>query len=166
MRRIWIYPLLMLAVALAACGTSASTAVPTTAPAVSTPTTAPVVAAPTAAPAATGFEDSFRTMSYDQIAAAKGQTVNWYMWGGDDSMNKCVNGYLAQQLKETYGITIKQVPVKDTVEVVNKVALQDLPWKTYVLSPRFGASQSHAPKATHDYLGRKTGRTLQGFLMR
>ena len=113
MRRLWICPLLILALVLAACGAPAST---------SAPTAAPAAAAPTAAPAAAGFEDSFRTMSYDQIAAAaKGQTVNWYMWGGDNSINKYVNGYLAQQLKDTYGITLKQVPVKDTVEVVNKV---------------------------------------------
>jgi putative spermidine/putrescine transport system substrate-binding protein len=114
MRRLWICSLLILALALAACGAPASTSAPTAASAAA-PTSA------TAAPAA-GFEDSFRTMSYDQIAAAaKGQTVNWYMWGGDDSINKYVNGYLAQQLKDTYGITLKQVPVKDTVEVVNKV---------------------------------------------
>jgi hypothetical protein len=45
-------------------------------------------------------------------------------------------------------------------------ALRELPWKTYVLLPRFKASQSHALKATPDQHDRKTGRTHLFFLMR
>src|SRR5947207_1973842 len=41
-------------------------------------------------------------------------------------------------------------------------ALRELPWKTYVLLPRFSASQSHAPKVIRGRLERKTGRTLPG----
>jgi len=44
-----------------------------------------------------------------------------------------------------------------------KLALQDLPWKTYVLWPRFSALQSHVPTASYGAFGRKTGRTLPGF---
>ena len=113
---------------LAACGAPAatapstnSTAVETTSPAVST--VAPTQAPATAAPAASGnFEQSYRSMSFDQIAAAaKGQTVNWYMWGGSDSINAYVNGYIAKTLKDKYDVTLKQIPVGDTAEVVSKV---------------------------------------------
>jgi hypothetical protein len=45
-------------------------------------------------------------------------------------------------------------------------ALQDFPWKTYVLSSRFSPSQSHAAKAALDELGQKQGELSQAFLMR
>lgn len=107
MRRIWLCAMFGMLLLLSACGA---------------PAAQPGAAAgATSAPAGT-FEDTFRSMSFEQIAAAaKGQTVNWYMWGGSDAINTYVNGYAAQQLKEKYGITLKQVPVKDTAEVVNKV---------------------------------------------
>jgi len=68
------------------------------------------------------FENTFRSLSFDQIAqAARGQTVNWFMWGGSDSINAYVNGYVARTLQERYGITLKQIPVDDIAETVNKV---------------------------------------------
>jgi putative spermidine/putrescine transport system substrate-binding protein len=54
------------------------------------------------------------------LAAAKGQTVNWYMWGGDDTLNGFVNGTLAARL-ERYGVTLNQVKITDTVDAVNKM---------------------------------------------
>ena len=53
-------------------------------------------------------------------AAAKGQTVNWYMYGAIDNLNGFVNGYVADQLKAK-GITLNQVKINDTAEAVNKV---------------------------------------------
>ena len=53
-------------------------------------------------------------------AAAKGQTVNWYMFGGSDPINSYVNGYVADELKKL-DITMNQVKVTDTAEVVNRV---------------------------------------------
>jgi len=32
------------------------------------------------------------------LAEAKGQTVNWYMYGGDDRLNSYVNGYVKTEL--------------------------------------------------------------------
>jgi putative spermidine/putrescine transport system substrate-binding protein len=96
--------LTLLALALAACGSQP--------------------AAPTSptAPAATAFEDTYRAMNFEQIAAAaRGQTVNWHMWGGSDAINAYVNGYVAEQLKAQYDITLKQVPVTDIAETVNKL---------------------------------------------
>src|SRR5947209_7295311 len=61
-------------------------------------------------------------MSWDQIvAAAKGGTVNWYMWGGSDLINKYVSDWVGGQLKTTYGITLNRVGINDTVDAVNKV---------------------------------------------
>ncbi len=54
------------------------------------------------------------------LAQADGQTVNWYMYGGDDTLNGFVNGYVADRLAEL-GVTLNQVPVSDTADAVNKV---------------------------------------------
>lgn len=63
-----------------------------------------------------GFE------SWDQVVEqARGQTVNWYMWGGSDSINAFVDNFYGVVLQEEYGITLNRVPVADTVEVVNQV---------------------------------------------
>ena len=54
------------------------------------------------------------------LAAAKGQTVDWYMYGGDDRLNGYVNGYVKDRLAEL-DITLNQVKINDTAEAVNKV---------------------------------------------
>ncbi|MDI6909531.1 ABC transporter substrate-binding protein [Nocardioides sp.] len=52
------------------------------------------------------------------VSAAEGQTVNWYMWGGDPTLNDFVNGYLADRL-EPFDITINQVKVSDTAQAID-----------------------------------------------
>ena len=54
-------------------------------------------------------------------AAASGQTVNWYMWGGSDAINNWVNGFVAQTMKARYNVTVNMVPVSDATEYINKV---------------------------------------------
>ncbi|MCW2608323.1 MAG: putative secreted protein [Frankiales bacterium] len=54
------------------------------------------------------------------LAEAKGQTVNWHMYGGDDTINTFVNGYVADKLK-ALGVTLNQVKVTDTVTVVDTI---------------------------------------------
>ncbi len=54
------------------------------------------------------------------LAQAKGQTVNWYMYGGDDTLNTFVTGYLADRLRPL-GVTVNQVKITDTADAVNKV---------------------------------------------
>ncbi|MEO6957430.1 MAG: ABC transporter substrate-binding protein, partial [Antricoccus sp.] len=54
------------------------------------------------------------------LAAAKGQTVNWYMYGGDDTLNTFVRGYVADELKKV-GVTLNQVKITDTGDAVNTV---------------------------------------------
>jgi putative spermidine/putrescine transport system substrate-binding protein len=55
------------------------------------------------------------------LAAAKGQTVNWYIWGGSDSINAYVDNFYGKALKERYDITLNRVPLADTVDAVNQV---------------------------------------------
>jgi putative spermidine/putrescine transport system substrate-binding protein len=55
------------------------------------------------------------------IAASEGQTVNWYIWGGSESINGYVDDFYGKALKERYGITLNRVPVADTVDAVNQV---------------------------------------------
>jgi putative spermidine/putrescine transport system substrate-binding protein len=55
---------------------------------------------------------------------ARGQTVNWFMWGGFPSTNAYVNGYVAPRIEELYGIKLRQVPVKDISEVVSKILVE------------------------------------------
>src|SRR5919108_4490533 len=55
------------------------------------------------------------------LAAARGQTVNWYIWGGSDSINAFVDNFYGKVLKERYGITLNRVPLADTVDAINQV---------------------------------------------
>ncbi len=114
MRRV-AFPLL--ALALTACG-AATTATPT----VSAPNATALPAATTEAAAAPSASGSVNVDDWDAVvAAARGQTVNWYMWGGSDSINRFVDTFYGKPLQEQYGITLNRVPVADTVDVVNQV---------------------------------------------
>ncbi|MGI8747955.1 MAG: ABC transporter substrate-binding protein [Deinococcus sp.] len=52
--------------------------------------------------------------------AAQGQTVNFYMWGGSDDINSYVDTVVTPAAKKL-GVTLRRVPVSDTVQAVNKV---------------------------------------------
>lgn len=54
------------------------------------------------------------------LKQARGQTVNFYMWGGSDNINRYVDRVVAPRLK-TLGVTLRRVPVTDTALAVNKV---------------------------------------------
>lgn len=54
------------------------------------------------------------------LAQAKGQSVNWYMYGGDDLLNTFVNGYVADRLSRL-GVHLNQVKITDTADAVNRV---------------------------------------------
>jgi putative spermidine/putrescine transport system substrate-binding protein len=78
----------------------------------------------TSAPAMadTPANENFSVDDWDSVlAAARGQTVNWYMWGGSESINRFVDTFYGDALKERYDITLNRVPVADTVDVVNQV---------------------------------------------
>ncbi|MBO6916849.1 MAG: ABC transporter substrate-binding protein [Rhizobiaceae bacterium] len=60
--------------------------------------------------------------SWNEIKTiAKGGEVNWFMWGGSDSINQYVSEYIGGILKDEYDITLNRVGISDTAEVVNIV---------------------------------------------
>lgn len=64
------------------------------------------------------------------IEEAKGQTVDWFMWGGSPAVNAYVNGYVADTLATRYGVKLRQVPVKDIAEIVSKLLVEKQAGKT------------------------------------
>ncbi|MGB3177756.1 MAG: ABC transporter substrate-binding protein [Albidovulum sp.] len=59
--------------------------------------------------------------SWDEtVAAARGQTVYWNAWGGDERTNAFIN-WASGELKAQYGVTIQQVKLTDTAEAVTRV---------------------------------------------
>ncbi len=61
-------------------------------------------------------------MTWDQVVGlAKGGTVNWFMWGGADNINRYVSDTVGGVLRDQYGITLNRIGVSDTVEAVNIV---------------------------------------------
>jgi putative spermidine/putrescine transport system substrate-binding protein len=65
------------------------------------------------------------TRSWDEIVAnAKGQTVDWFMYGGSPAANVYVNGFVAPRIKELYGVTLRQVPITDISEVISKLLVE------------------------------------------
>ena len=109
MKRI-VFLLVVLTMLLAACAPNTATSAQ---PAVTNPPVA------TDAPTVPG---EFDLNNWDSVlAAAKGQTVNWYIWGGSDSINAFVDNFYGVALKERYDITLNRVPIADTVDAVNQV---------------------------------------------
>lgn len=91
MRRI-IYLLVALTLLLAACGTPA------------------------------GPSGEFDLNNWDSVLeAARGQKINWYIWGGSDSINAYVDSFYGKALEERYEITLNRVPLADTVDAVNQL---------------------------------------------
>lgn len=95
------------ALTVVACGSPSTTAAPAS----------PIPSATSNASAATSTGPAEWT---SVLAHAKGQRVNWYMYGGDDTLNTFVTGYVADQLRKV-GVSLNQVKVTDTVDAVNKV---------------------------------------------
>ncbi|WP_318505566.1 ABC transporter substrate-binding protein [Bacillus sp. T3] len=59
--------------------------------------------------------------NWDQIVSeAKGSTVNFYMWGGDEGINAYIDEYIAPKLKKEYEIEVKRYPM-DATEFINKL---------------------------------------------
>lgn len=55
------------------------------------------------------------------VAAAKGETVNWFMWGGADNINRYVSDWAGREVAKRYGITLNRIGINDTAEAVNIV---------------------------------------------
>ena len=66
----------------------------------------------------------------DILKKARGQTVDWFMWGGFPSTNAYVNGFVADRMAAEYGVKVRQVPVKDISEIVSKILVEKQAGKT------------------------------------
>lgn len=59
--------------------------------------------------------------SWDEtVAAARGQTVYWNAWGGDERTNAFI-AWVDQELETKYGVSVEQVKLTDTAEAVTRV---------------------------------------------
>ena len=71
--------------------------------------------APDAAAVATGWDDV--------VSAAQGQTVRWWLWGGDDRVNAYIDDVVAPIARER-GIDVECVPIDDTADAVQRVVAE------------------------------------------
>jgi putative spermidine/putrescine transport system substrate-binding protein len=55
------------------------------------------------------------------LQAAQGDTVNWFMWGGSDTINSVVDADVGGPLHEQFQVTLNRVPIDATADAVNKV---------------------------------------------
>ena len=61
-------------------------------------------------------------MRWDEVLdRARGSTVNYAMWSGDESRNRFFQGEVREKVERKYGISLRIVPLSDTVELVNKL---------------------------------------------
>lgn len=75
-----------------------------------------------AAAAGKSVEKEWPNVTWDDVLAeAKGQQVNWYLWGGSAKINSYVSDWIAKQVEERFGVHLNRVGINDTVEAVNKV---------------------------------------------
>ena len=56
-------------------------------------------------------------------AKARGQTVYWNAWAGDDQTNDFI-AWVGRELKERYGITVRHVRLRDTAEAVSRIVAE------------------------------------------
>jgi len=56
----------------------------------------------------------------DTVAAARGGTVYWNAWGGDERTNTFI-AWVAAEMAERYGVTVRHVKLSDTAEAVARV---------------------------------------------
>ncbi|MCC6195288.1 MAG: ABC transporter substrate-binding protein [Burkholderiales bacterium] len=59
----------------------------------------------------------------DIVAKAKGQTVNFNAWGGDEKTNAFLQ-WVDGQVRRRYGVTVHHVKLKDTAEAVTRVVAE------------------------------------------
>jgi putative thiamine transport system substrate-binding protein len=59
----------------------------------------------------------------DILAKARGQTVYWNAWAGDEKTNDFI-AWVGEQTKARFGVTVQHVRLKDTAEAVTKVVAE------------------------------------------
>ncbi|HBA63510.1 MAG TPA: ABC transporter substrate-binding protein [Lachnospiraceae bacterium] len=67
-------------------------------------------------------EAAVEDMTFDEMKeAAKGSTVTFYGWGGDEKLNQWLDDVFAPQMKEKYDITMERVPM-DIDQVLSQLS--------------------------------------------
>jgi putative thiamine transport system substrate-binding protein len=62
--------------------------------------------------------------AWEQITAqARGQTVFWNAWAGDEKTNAFI-AWVGEQVKAKYGVSVQHVRLKDTAEAVTRVVAE------------------------------------------
>ncbi|SPH23681.1 hypothetical protein DEA8626_02747 [Defluviimonas aquaemixtae] len=85
----------------------------------------PIISALIAAIAVPTFAESWD----DTLSAARGQTVFWNAWGGDERTNDFI-AWASDELDARYGVTIHHVKLSDTAEAVTRVIAEKAAGKT------------------------------------
>lgn len=68
------------------------------------------------------FKQNLHVADWDEVLKqAKGETVNLYMWGGSDSINRYIDEWFAPKLKQEADVTLNRVPMNDIKDVINKL---------------------------------------------
>ena len=57
------------------------------------------------------------------VEKARGQTVYWNAWGGDERTNAFI-AWVGDQVSAKYGVTVRQVKLSDTAEAVSRVVAE------------------------------------------
>lgn len=72
-----------------------------------------------------------KDLTWEQILEkARGAEVGFAMWAGDQDRNRVIRTEIGDALKSRYGITLRIVPLGDTVEGVNKLLNEKSAGKT------------------------------------
>jgi putative thiamine transport system substrate-binding protein len=62
--------------------------------------------------------------TWDEVVArARGQTVNWNAWAGDEKTNAFI-GWVGAEVEKRYGVKVNHVKLKDTAEAVTRVVAE------------------------------------------
>jgi putative thiamine transport system substrate-binding protein len=76
------------------------------------------------------FAGAAETRPWPEILAkAKGQTVYWNAWGGDDRNNAYV-AWVGEEVKRRFGVTLNHVKLTDTAEAVTRVVAEKAAGRT------------------------------------
>jgi putative thiamine transport system substrate-binding protein len=59
----------------------------------------------------------------DVLAKARGQTVNWNAWAGDETTNAFIM-WVGEEVGRRYGVRVNHVKLKDTAEAVTRVVAE------------------------------------------
>lgn len=63
------------------------------------------------------------------VAQARGQTVYWNAWGGDDRNNRYIQ-WAAAEVKRQFGVEVRHVKLADTAEAVSRVVAEKAAGRT------------------------------------